>query len=259
MRDVNKKLPGEASHKGVGIENLKYFVFPIIKQLDSELLEFVGTGFFVANFGIVATATHVIKDALDSDGNQSNPLMIVHFVSQNEFLFRRIIKATHFKNGDVSLCLLDQYNDKKTGKLLQNNALTLTTRIPAVGEEILTYAYPNTVVDIDRIHSAPALYNGVITEYYPQGRDQVMMPKPCYQTSMIIHGGASGGPVFSTGGGVFGINSTGFENEEISFVSRIQELLLLSFPKGSILTLETPSDISVVELAKYGHARLVDY
>jgi len=44
---------------------------------------------------------------------------------------------------------------------------------------------------------------------------------------MVLHAGASGGPVFDQRGKVFGINSTGFENDFISYVSCISSILEL--------------------------------
>jgi len=44
---------------------------------------------------------------------------------------------------------------------------------------------------------------------------------------MVIHHGASGGPVAGPSGRVFGINSTGFDGTEDFYISRIDEILLL--------------------------------
>jgi hypothetical protein len=63
----------------------------------------------------------------------------------------------------------------------------------------------------------------------PDGRDRTLLPSKCFQTSMNILGGASGGPVAFGEGNVFGINSTGIDGEDgVSFISSIGDLFDLS-------------------------------
>jgi S1-C subfamily serine protease len=69
---------------------------------------------------------------------------------------------------------------------------------------------------------------------------------------MIIHGGASGGPVFSRSGGVFGLNSTGMDGTDISFVSRINEIFELVVDDGQMGS-ERPRSVPVAEIARAGH------
>lgn len=47
---------------------------------------------------------------------------------------------------------------------------------------------------------------------------------------MVIHGGASGGPVMGPNGTVFAVNSTGFADDGVSYVSCISEVLDLAIP-----------------------------
>ena len=47
---------------------------------------------------------------------------------------------------------------------------------------------------------------------------------------MVIRGGASGGPVVGQNGRAFAVNSTGLEDDFVSFVSPVSEVLDLSLP-----------------------------
>jgi len=49
---------------------------------------------------------------------------------------------------------------------------------------------------------------------------------------MVIHHGASGGPVTGPSGRVFGINSTGFDGTDDFYISRIDELFSLEIETG---------------------------
>lgn len=78
-----------------------------------------------------------------------------------------------------------------------------------------------------------------------------MMPGPCAQTSMYIHGGASGGPVFDSSGEVFAINSTGFDNDSVSFVTPIPAIENLCL--DDVFTPTNPSGrVSVKEIMDGG-------
>lgn len=73
-----------------------------------------------------------------------------------------------------------------------------------------------------------------------------MLPGPCYRTDMVIHHGASGGPVAGPTGRIFGINSTGFDGTDDFYISRIDELFSLE-----IATSETDR-ITIQELINEG-------
>lgn len=107
MRDVHKNLFGDAAHKGRGLENLREYISPLIKVLSNNQFKFIGTGFFVANFGVFATAKHVIEDTFNSKGTPEIPLVITHFLNSHEFMLRTVTKAAYTKRGDVALCLLE--------------------------------------------------------------------------------------------------------------------------------------------------------
>jgi hypothetical protein len=137
-----------------------------------------------------------------------------------------------------------------------NPVLTLDMGVPAIGTRVVTYAYPkhSNIIgkDFQKIHFKPTWYDGYLQEYFPDGRDKTMLPGPCYRTSIHMHGGASGGPVFSPNGLVFGINSTGFSDTDISYVSRvsdIQHLVIHDVSMGG----SPPGPVRISELVRAGH------
>ena len=132
-------------------------------------------------------------------------------------------------------------NHNRSGLPLKNKLLELTPSIPHIGQRVYTYAYPNNEIKhgkIQEIYLYPDFFDGSIQKIYQNGRDSVMLPGACVQTSMFIHGGASGGPVFDSLGKVFGVNSTGYDNDDLSFITpiyTIENLLLddISIPSNS--------------------------
>jgi S1-C subfamily serine protease len=237
-------------------------VQPIIRLTQNgRSFEVIGTGFFVSH-GILATARHVIEVALRPDG-QCDPLFCLHIRSDGDawkWNFRAVVEAVAHKESDVGLCKLETGLHVTTGQQLPNPILRLSERSPAVGDRVFTYAYPDCVVQLNEdqvtAHLNPHYYAGAIDEDFPKGRDSVILPWPCFQTSMHVHAGASGGPVFDSSGAVFGINTSSFDSQtDISYVSKVAPLFDL--PIKDYLNEEGRARTATLrELANIGFARI---
>lgn len=232
-------------------------IFAIFKQTRDGSLQMLGTGFFITTLGIFVTAKHVFMDVIDKRGNATAPLAILQIIKDNTFYMRPVQSCVTHANADVAVGVAAHMSHKVTGEPLFNKVLTLSLTYPHIGETIFTYAYPGTTVvqsEKKEIHISPRFYDGQVVEYFPKGRDRTMLPFPCYQTSIYLHGGASGGPVFGENGKVIGVNSTGYEGDsDISFISRIQDIYDLSLRNVQMPEEESPRSILVRELVPMGH------
>lgn len=212
--------------------------FPIFQQDDDGSGRLIGTGFFITTNGLFVTARHVLEAVLDAQGDQRYPILLMQFLPGNRCLYRPILRCATHPFADVGVGVAAEMLDP-SGIPLTNNILTLTTEPVPVGAHVATYAYPRHS-NLSRnglrvLNLMPAYYDGYIEEYFPNGRDRIMMPAPCYQTNIVIHGGASGGPVFTPRSGcVFGVNSTGFDGANVSYISRVNEILPLRLDDVSI-------------------------
>jgi hypothetical protein len=139
-----------------------------------------------------------------------------------------------------------------------NSVPRLTTECPAIGEQIVTIAY-----DKDTCHTpgeyliGPKYLSGAFEEVHPERRDRSMLAFPCYRTSIIIPGGASGGPVFDGRGRVFGINCTGFDETDVSYLARVEEALPLTAAGMKFGPDDPPTDRSLLSLVRSGHVVLI--
>lgn len=75
---------------------------------------------------------------------------------------------------------------------------------------------------------------------------------PCDETSMVLHGGASGGPVVGKAGNVFAVNSTGFDDDDISYLSPINEVLRLPLPNLKLPNKQEIASTCISDLANAG-------
>lgn len=234
-------------------------IVPIIKQDRDANFALVGTGFFISQNALVATAKHVARDFVDRDGRVTHSIGIFHFLGDDQCLLQPFIQGIEHSAADVAVAKTARATHNQTGLPPINFVCKLTTAIPKVGTKIFTYAYPKTTIlhgSPQRMTIAAAFYAGEIDEFLPNGRDRVMLPGPCFRTSMVIHGGASGGPVFDDHGNVFAINSTGLEGQPISYVSSIYSLLELELPGIKLGEDAEPQNITVRELGKLGHVKI---
>jgi hypothetical protein len=228
-------------------------IFPIVRYEDSQI-HLIGTGFFITTNGIFVTAAHVLADVLDAEGRQLYPIGILQFVPGNIFIPRPIRRCAFHPKADVTVGVAAPM--QKGGSPLMNPVLALSTVPIPIETKTTTYAYPkhlNIVRDGKQfLHLAPTFYDGYVKEYFPNGRDKVMLPAPCYQSNMIIHGGASGGPVFCPSGTVFGVNSTGYDGCDISFISAIDPIFDLAIDDVQLGSASART-VPVIDMARTGH------
>ncbi len=227
---------------------MEMLVFPIIKALfytdGSEKHKLIGTGFFLDDRRFFS-AKHVFEgrgSASDLEGATGIAVYCVHAVNLDRKPVARHLdlasvdfhRDTDIASGLVEMNQFGRSDPSITDEELRHTAFfskAMTDAVP-VGTAIYTVAYPLAVVsDVTdgamHIHAQSDAYEGTITKHYPEGRDKVMLPWPCYETDMQVMGGASGGPVIISGssGVVFAVNCTGTEPHSVSHVTSLAPLV----------------------------------
>lgn len=238
------------------IAKLSEAVVPVLAQdIDNHQFRFVGTGFFISQEGLMITAKHVL-DAVRPEGKVIGPIGVCHMTEDDKYFMRNIKQSFEYPNSDVVVVVLDQPRHKVTGEILRNKIVTLSFDDCHVGDDICTFAYPNSVVESSDknyiMEFSPAFFEGKLITEYPSGRDKTMLPNPCWQTDMHIHGGASGGPVFNSQGHVIGINSTSLTDDtSCSFISTIYHIMNLMIRNISVNS-SPVKNYTLKELIKMG-------
>lgn len=237
--------------------DLGHAVFPIVSQRADGTFVSIGTGFFVAENGVFVTAAHVVTAVLDNDGNASGPFGLFQFLPSGQYQVRPIHRAIRHLVADVAIGVATPMHHKATGAPMPNKVMTLAAESPLLHSSVCTYAYPKSSIASGTpqvVHFEPGYFEGSLLEHFPHGRDKVVLPGPCFRTSMVIHGGASGGPVVGPSGAVFAVNSTGFENEELSYVTCISAALDLAIPDVKLPGDTTARTTTLRELIERGFA-----
>jgi S1-C subfamily serine protease len=78
----------------------------------------------------------------------------------------------------------------------------------------------------------PTFYDGVLQKVFTDKGPSAKLLPPYFMTSIHLHGGSSGGPVFNFDGEVFGVASCSYDGaEDIAFVTPAGALLDISVPE----------------------------
>jgi S1-C subfamily serine protease len=202
-------------------------ISPIFTINSNHKTILLGTGFFITRNGLMLTAKHCLLDGINK---WYDNLFIVQFLENKSFAIRPIFK-TYWNSSDIAVLLPKKIKLKKTWIEPLNPVPIITTRRPQIGEVISSFGYPTTIIqekgDVNIIDVDETWHFGEIEEFLPNGTP--LLKNSCYQTSMHILGGSSGGPVSNSEGKVFAINSTGSDVIEgltpYSFLTPIEHCL----------------------------------
>ena len=207
-------------------------VFPIITlNTDEGIVKCLGTGFFINNTGLFVTARHVLTN---KKGEYYSDVFGTQIKKDGSPCNRRIDNVCTDDKTDIVVGMLRTEGYDEMGKLIAVEDapfLQISFKLLSQGDEIIAFGYPKTFKSYpaenkERFHFTGTWMKGNIIEFYREGTP--MLRNMCFQTSMHIQDGASGGPVFK-GNYVVGVNSTGYEllddEEPISFITPIHYLL----------------------------------
>lgn len=211
-------------------------IVPLVSEnKETGELFFIGTAFYISNAGLLMTAKHNLfynKDKVFDN------LGVFHFLPNNAYILRPIRKLAYANGIDIAYLLPDGILNKEKVSV-SSPCLILTNTQPKFDEQLGMYGYPNSRIEkinnIPEAHFNSEFYLGKCREYHKEGFS--LLRNPCYQTTINIKSGASGGPVFDSKGHVFALSSTGIDlcdgGENISFVTPISPSFGLILEDGA--------------------------
>ncbi|RFP27443.1 serine protease [Duganella sp. BJB476] len=180
-----------------------------------------GTAIIVGS-NLAITATHVISDFMKMFDNVDYPqdgaftadfsIQAVQIIGQQQIAVWNVVKTYNATALDITFLALLPHTDTAEAYRWRIPVIALTP--PATGSTVLAFGYPRSSAKIAGLFSGdveisvisePAQATGTVLEVYPQSRDSVMAPFPCFLTNARLDGGMSGGPVFDDQGRLCGI------------------------------------------------------
>ena len=142
---------------------------------------------------------------------------------------RKVVAAYTHRQTDIAFGLLEPLWNRQTRKPLFFLSVVLSGVHPKVGERVTCYSFPQTITahygEQQLVVPQGGWETGTIHQVFLEGRDRIVQPGICFETSLNIPGGGSGGPVFNSKGQVFGVVSSGITEAEVTYVVSVVELL----------------------------------
>ncbi|SFW82754.1 S1 family peptidase [Chitinophaga sancti] len=196
-------------------------IFPLITfDPKSKVFNCVGTGFFITPFGGFVTAKHVF---FKNDGTHRPTLYGVQSLEDGTRVVRTLKHLVVHPNADIAIGMLGdaKNNDRFNQNPVPASAFCLSFQPLQTGDAISTYAFPNTQNEwLDDDHQQFTFQgvwsSGIVEDFHPNGMG--LLRNACYQTTMKIDGGASGGPVLHNAT-VVAVNSTGMDLGDVAISS----------------------------------------
>jgi hypothetical protein len=253
-------------------------ITPIMAQLEPGHYQVVGTGFYIARYGLFVTAKHVV-DELHKFDRQGRPCVAWNWTSSGQLFIRPIhtcsfLTDAPYRAADLAVC--QAVASCSNGNIefdSPNERLALTALIPAAGAHTGTYAYPgNLSVDFRNEGRVGRIFADVFEGRVlgTIGATERQLRYEHVDTSIRLKGGASGGPVFSHDGHAFAVNCLSWDFGEESGLSPLSSVVPVShffdvpfkmplMPAGSAEATMVPEkhrdnkDTTLRELASWGH------
>ncbi len=213
-------------------------IFAIVKLVPPpQSVQLLGTGFYLQTKGGFATAAHVAEEAQQLLAANPDSVGIAHTLPTGRIRFLPIWKFFIHPTADVAFGIPRyEFVDDATGQVVRAKVLSLTARRPDPGAAISTWGYPrHELIDDEArgrvLQLQPTFYDGRLQEIFMEHGPSVKLNPPYYRTSIHLHGGSSGGPVFFEGH-VFGVASSSYDGaEDVAFVTPASALLEIRVPK----------------------------
>lgn len=218
---------------------------------EKNIPKFLGTTFFITVDGLMITAKHCV---VDNNGKQLDSLFIYQILGDNKYLLRPIGNVYCNENSDIAVLVPSAVKNNITGGILRNPVPTLSSIKPKVDDVISSFAFPKTFVLNDgvnrEVHVNSTWHFGKIEDYHENGIS--ILKNSCYQSSMHILHGSSGGPVLNAKGKLIAINSSGsdvsFGLEPYSFLTPIEHCfnIVITGGDGNFTTINELIDKGIV-------------
>lgn len=223
-------------------------IFPVIYcHKPTSTIKCLGTAFFIHELGIFVTARHVIADVAQDGAAGDSHIMLVQQLSDRQTVSRMVTNLCIHPSADIVVGLAGIARHIRTAEPV-NFELAPKCRLSFKqidnGTTLAGFGYPKTerIVNenLTTFNFRGNWSEGAVEDFHIGGTS--MLKNSCYQTTMVIKSGSSGGPVFHNGH-VVGINSSSFEltGEEnpISFITPVGYLLPLQVPiEGELISVK---------------------
>ncbi|WP_081286644.1 S1 family peptidase [Mycobacterium asiaticum] len=243
---------GPNSYVQLGLSPWNSVVVPVVVMTPSEI-KCIGSAFNVSPAGLWITAGHVIDEALDVVAETADSQLAIVWIGSGDGhdvpdLLGGPVPVIYYQRDHASDLGMMRTNLLTDGEPYALPFLRLGAGMRKAQEPIAALGYTrfevkSEIVGVDLrktiVEQGFYVSTGHITRNYPEGRDSLMLPTACFETSARFNGGMSGGPVVdgeSIACGVVSSGGVGPDEENpgyVSFASATPHIFMLELREGS--------------------------
>jgi len=189
-----------------------------------------GTAVMIAP-GVALTAKHIVDEAMEQFGSLST-MICCGFTAQGAGIVWNVHQITMSDDSDVAILTLSLSSSIPDNQTFIS--ATITTNVPSSDELVHMVGFRaaknrfETMNLETKVAMMAIVSTGPAEDYFPEGRDSVMLPWPSVQVGCGLVGGMSGGPAFDAAGNVFGVICSSLSSDDgqgPSYVSLISPAL----------------------------------
>lgn len=182
---------------------------------DGKVSRILGNATCIAP-GLAVTATHVVGSSLEEITNGSLGIFCIGI--RNEYADHWVVSnITYSPLGDIAYLSIELRSEIKPGWAFKRVGLRI--KPPEIGEEltILGFRFLDPVVrttdgGFENAFGGELLAaRGRVSHFFPDKRDAILMPYPCFQIECGAPSGVSGGAILDDHGLLVGVLSRSFE------------------------------------------------
>ena len=214
---------------------------------------------FIAMPHLAVTAKHVFEEILAKDpglaiGGAKFEYWIVQVVwdeiTGHDYVVWTIDSAAYSPHSDIAVIWLRSWNDSAE-RYKAWKVVPITFELPAISSAITAFGIHDVKFDGSRVgidgkfehiefKSERSISTGIVKAHFPNGRDQVLLPFPCFEVDAKFESGMSGGIVINDKSQVCGIvcsslHATNEDEEHVSYVTLLWPIMAIPVRAGLLV------------------------
>jgi hypothetical protein len=255
---------------------------PVLVEFEGGETHVIGTATLIGGY-LAITAKHVLEHALREFGVQKKTtisqevrdyaIRLYQVMPGPVYRIWNVCMAWYCET-DIAILHLGLSGTSEPDRNVQWRVPPIRATPPPVGQKIIAFGYRESVVKVTpneaggyhlELQDKPSASFGEVKRIYPEHRDSIMLPFPCYEVNARLDPGMSGGLVIDESGAVCGLvcvslPAGGPGEEAVSHITILWPMLRTvisadragNYPKGlryPMIDLALDGLIHVVDLA----------
>ena len=203
----------------------------VVVERENWQLDVIGTATLIAGH-LAVTARHVLEHAIRTFGaNQKNDKEIE--ITGYALRLYQVLPGPRYRiwnvhsawscSSDIAVLHLGIDRTSSPDEAIEWKQPPLRALPPPIGQHVVAFGYREGNINVTQssdgthhidLNDRPTTSIGLVKQVYPNGRDRVMLPFPCFEIEARFDPGMSGGMVIDETGSLCGLICAALQNSD---------------------------------------------